>query len=295
MKIALASDLHLEFGEIDLVNSANADVLILSGDILIAQDLHDHPKSKTLPEIEKILGRKQEAAKRYRDFLYRCSVQFPHVIYVAGNHEFYHGKWPLGIDYLRNEVAEYPNINFLEMDTVIINDHVFVGGTIWTDMNNLDPITMNVIRQDMNDFRIIRNSNHDFRKLRPEDVVKQHRETVRYIKRVVSEHQDKKIVVVGHHGPTKQSTHPRYQDDYHLNGAYSSDLTQLILDHPQIKLWTAGHTHHVHRYYVGDTLVACNPRGYIGYEQCAQDFKLRYINLDHMPEKFQGVDWDWDS
>lgn len=36
MKIALASDIHLEFGPISLVNKDSADVLILSGDICVA-------------------------------------------------------------------------------------------------------------------------------------------------------------------------------------------------------------------------------------------------------------------
>lgn len=44
MKIALASDLHLEFGDIHLTNDQGADVLLLAGDIMIAQDLHDHPE-----------------------------------------------------------------------------------------------------------------------------------------------------------------------------------------------------------------------------------------------------------
>jgi len=37
MKIALASDIHLEFGDLDLTNDDNADVLILSGDICTAK------------------------------------------------------------------------------------------------------------------------------------------------------------------------------------------------------------------------------------------------------------------
>ena len=40
MKIALCSDLHLEFQDIDLKNTEDAEVLILSGDIMIAEDLH---------------------------------------------------------------------------------------------------------------------------------------------------------------------------------------------------------------------------------------------------------------
>mgnify|MGYP003348983055 FL=1 len=53
LKIALASDLHIEFGDIDLKNTEGAEVLILSGDIMIAQDLHDHPDPEVpyTPEI----------------------------------------------------------------------------------------------------------------------------------------------------------------------------------------------------------------------------------------------------
>ena len=37
MKIALASDIHLEFGDINLKNDENAELLILSGDICTAK------------------------------------------------------------------------------------------------------------------------------------------------------------------------------------------------------------------------------------------------------------------
>ena len=40
MKLAICSDLHLEFGDITLKNEG-ADVLILGGDIMTAQELHD--------------------------------------------------------------------------------------------------------------------------------------------------------------------------------------------------------------------------------------------------------------
>ena len=39
MKISVASDLHLEFGDLNIVNRDDADVLILSGDILVAADI----------------------------------------------------------------------------------------------------------------------------------------------------------------------------------------------------------------------------------------------------------------
>ena len=53
MKIAVCSDLHLEFGTISLENTENADVLILSGDICVARDLllrdsYDSKKSNVI-------------------------------------------------------------------------------------------------------------------------------------------------------------------------------------------------------------------------------------------------------
>ena len=39
MKIAVCSDIHLEFGTISLENTEGADVLILGGDICVAKDI----------------------------------------------------------------------------------------------------------------------------------------------------------------------------------------------------------------------------------------------------------------
>lgn len=279
MKIALASDLHLEFGDIQLDNSQDAQVLILSGDILVAQDLHDHPDTNHSIVNIADLGRRQLIALRFREFLKRVSAEFPHVIYVAGNHEFYHGKWPLGLDYLQQEVNKFSNIHFLENNSVVIDGITFLGGTLWTNMNNLDPVTMNVVAHGMNDFNIIRNSDRNFARLTPQDVAQQHRKTVNYISQIVDSNPHSSYVVVGHHAPTKQSIKPRYHDDYYMNGAYSSELTEFILDRPQIKLWTHGHTHDQFDYQVGSTRVVCNPRGYIGYESCADHFELKFIEI----------------
>ena len=117
MKIALCSDLHLEFGDIFLKNTENADVLILSGDILVAEHLRKTPRfvEMTAEEMDVAVYQtthRTKSAKRFRDFLSRVSFQFPHVVYVAGNHEFYHGKWNQTIEVLRAECARYENIYF---------------------------------------------------------------------------------------------------------------------------------------------------------------------------------------
>lgn len=259
MKIKVVSDLHLEFSDVNIPNDENVDVLILSGDILVAKDLHDHPEpiNPLVP-----LGTRQEAAVRYRDFLRRCSARFPHVIYVAGNHEFYHGRFYAGIDWLREECAKYPNIHYLEQDTVIIDGVVFVGGTLWTDMNKGDPLTLHHIRDMMNDFRVIKNDKKGFIPLKPADAIERHIQTKAYIKHVLDNHKDQKCVVVGHHTPSHNSCHPRYSHDQLMNGGYHSDLSEFILNHPQIVLWTHGHTHNVYDYLIGTTRIICNPRGY---------------------------------
>jgi hypothetical protein len=64
-----------------------------------------------------------------------------------------------------------------------------------------------------------------------------------------------------------------------MNGGYSSSLDEYIMDHPQIKLWTHGHTHHTFDYMVGGTRIVCNPRGYIGYEKEASDWQLKTFEV----------------
>lgn len=267
MKIKLVSDLHLEFSDVDIPNEENCDVLILSGDILIAQDLHDHPRQSWVDTKEylwKSGAMRPAMADRFRNFLDRCSKNFPHVVYVAGNHEFYHGHWYATIDWLREETSHWPNIYFLEKDVKVIDGWPFLGCTLWSDLNKSDPLTIRMVSNLLNDHRLIRDDKNKYRKINGADTVNRHKQHLQWLKETVPQYD--KCIVVGHFGPSYLSIHPRYKDDYHVNGAYTTDLSEFILDHPQIKLWTQGHTHHAFEYKIGETTVACNPRGYVGYE-----------------------------
>lgn len=263
MKICVVSDLHLEFADVTIPNNKGVDVLVLSGDILAADEIHRYPDTTTVPEKPSVSFLQ---AKRYRDFLQRCSAAFPHVVYVAGNHEFYHGKFPDAIDYLKAEATRFPNVYFLEMNHVVIQDVTFLGGTLWTDMNKGDPHTLHAVQDMMNDFHVIRNSQAGYTKFRPAHAVNRHRDTVNYINKMVEGRLDEKFVVVGHHAPCTLSIHENHKNDHLMNGAYASDLSNIILDRPQIKLWTHGHTHYSFDYMLDDTRIVCNPRGYEPYE-----------------------------
>jgi predicted phosphodiesterase len=279
MKIAIASDLHLEFGDYEIENTEQADVLILSGDIMIARDLHDHPEENISKSEQNSLGKRQESALRFRDFLKRVSLKFPNVVYVAGNHEFYRGKFIGSLQDLRNECFKFPNIHFMEDDCRKIDDVTFIGSTLWTDMNKGDPLTLHSVADMMNDFRLIVHDGLGYTRLRPAHVADRHRRSVAYIRAVTERKFEEKFVVVGHMAPSKISIHPKYKDDHIINGAYTSDLSEFILDHPQIKLWTHGHTHEDFDYQIGSTRIVCNPRGYIGYEPRADNYKLKYVEI----------------
>jgi len=284
MKISLASDVHLEFGQLEISNTENADVLILSGDICTAKDLNDVADFN-------ILGMSHKS-NQYHEFFQKASREFKNVIYIAGNHEHYHGDYATSIPRIREKLAYLKNIHFLDKEYVTFDDVTFVGGTLWTDMNKEDPSTLYGIKGYMNDYRIIKNSGRDvhFRdqdgnfqtrdaKFSPEDSVEDHKAMLAFIDDTVKGMHSEKFVVVGHHSPSKLSTKPQYENDTMVNGAYSSDLSEFILDHPQIKVWTHGHTHHAFDYMIGSTRVLCNPRGYIGHEHCADTFQLQYFEV----------------
>lgn len=305
MKIALASDLHLEFGTISLHNDEGADVLVLSGDIIVEADLTNYDPYYTLGF--------EYRSNRFHNFFQECSERFPHVVYVLGNHEHYNGDFAKTANSIKEKLSHLKNVYVLDREMKKIDDTIFVGGTLWTDMNNHDSLTLYHVKGMMNDFRIIKNSNvmrtrkvpvykkkedgaYEFDEkgfmiqeswkfkeepgsFSPENSAEEHVKMKEYIKFCIRENRDSKFVVCGHHAPSKLSVKPRYKNDDIMNGAYSSDLSEFILDHPEIKLWTHGHTHDQFDYMVGDTRVVCNPRGYIGYEPAAKDFKLKYIEV----------------
>ena len=101
---------------------------------------------------------------------------------------------------------------------------------------------------------------------------------LKFIDEATKDH-TKKYIVVGHHAPSKASTKPRYSKDTLMNGGYSSDLSEFILDRPQIKMWTHGHTHDVFDYRIGSTRIVCNPRGYINYEGRADEFDFLLLEV----------------
>ena len=267
MRVNLISDLHLEFGDLVL---PGGDVLILSGDVVEAKHLQ---QADYTPEIIGLSERTGMKFHRYARFFNEECSKYREVIYVMGNHEHYGFKFDNTYRQLADNLPS--NVHLLEKETYEIDGVVFIGGTMWTDLNKGDPITSYTLKSGMNDYRVITKHYKDrnvYHKLTPEVTREEHMKTKRFISDAVAAAGDKKVVVVTHHSPSTQSIKPRYQGDYHMNGGYSSAMEDFIVDRPQIKVWTHGHTHDTFDYMVGETRVMCNPRGYAGYEERAREF-----------------------
>lgn len=242
------SDVHLEFGSFSVpeLDTDSQTVLILSGDI------HIKDKAET------------------SGWMASLSKRFYHVFRVLGNHEHYRSSLDITPIKIRNQITEQhlSNVSVLDNDSVILESVAgpikFIGSTMWTDLNKGCPHTMWAAEQNMNDFKYIRFNNYE-NKWNPRAQIIIHRKALKYLVEELKSWSGTTVVIT-HHAPHQLSIGSHYKDDHLMNGCYRSDLSDTILDYPQIKFWFHGHIHDVADYFIGDTRIICNPRGYVGEE-----------------------------
>jgi Icc-related predicted phosphoesterase len=240
------SDLHLEMhrddgvGFIDSLDPTGVDVLVLAGDIFSIYH-----------------GREQAEM-----VLNAFGDKYPHVVFVAGNHEHYGGTPTKTIEII-NEIALEAGVDFLDNSNVFnssveIMGQRFIGGTGWFP----DCVYNDKYKQYMNDFRIIK----DFEPW----VYKQHEALDVLLHGELLESD----IVVTHHLPSIQCIAPQYKLSP-LNAFFLSEFDDLILE-KKPKLWLHGHTHTQVDLKIGPTRIVCNPHGYIseGYSLNAFQYKL---------------------
>ena len=240
MKIKLLSDLHLEF---DLFDPGEGEVLLLAGDILTAKHLASD-------------GGKGD---RFKRFINKCSRGYEKILYVAGNHEHFGFAVDKTHEVLRNHLPD--NFHLLENETIEMGGWVFIGATLWTNINNHNPSDAFVIKQMMNDYHVVRYAGANYRKLLPQDTLAFHYKSVEYITQELSRYVDRNVFLLTHHSPSQLGISPRYAGKV-SNFAYYSDLSSLILSNPNIKYWAFGHTHYPTRFKIGECECISNPKGY---------------------------------
>lgn len=201
-------------------------------------------------------------------------------VFVSGNHIVYNESKHSIQYFMKQFERNYPlssSLSYLNNNFKLIDDIVFVGGTLWTDYKLLDKNAQDMYMwyatRNLNDYRYGKFNPYDstekedtrlLRRLQPEDCVKMFQHTVAIIDEVCKKFSDKKIIVVTHHAPSMVSV-PREYKNSETTPCYASNLEDFILDHPNIKLWCHGHIHQASDYEIGNCRVICNPRGYVKY------------------------------
>lgn len=248
MKLHIISDLHLEFANYS-VQVLDADVIVLAGDIGVG--------ISGLEWAVKLLNYTKA-----------------HIIYVAGNHEFYRYE----INSLRKAMRDFCSapvgwdgddsqhrLHFLDDEEKIIDGVRFCGATLWTDFklfgDSLKDECMLDGQQHLNDFRLIDCGEWAFT---PLDSIELHNKSLQWLThKLKTEKFDGKTVVVTHHLPSADCVVERYKKDL-LSACFASRLDDLL---GYSELWVHGHTHDSLDYVRRGTRVICNPRGYSRYDK----------------------------
>jgi Icc-related predicted phosphoesterase len=234
MKVQIISDIHLEFG-IREFDFSKADLLILAGDLSIGMTGFTwiSKKVKNIP-----------------------------VLYVLGNHEYYKNSYPKLLHKLK-KAAEGTNIHVLENESICFGDISFHCCTLWTNFELFgDPrIAGFECQQKMNDYQLIRRD-PSYSRLRSIDTRVIHNESIKWLGESLRASRTKTNVIITHHAPSIKSVKEKYKDDL-ISAAYASNLDDFILS-TKPNLWIHGHIHEAFDYYIGETRVISNPKGYPG-------------------------------
>ncbi|HZZ12996.1 MAG TPA: metallophosphoesterase [Paraburkholderia sp.] len=248
MKIRVLSDLHLENDEPELIPHAQADLIVLAGDI------HNHA-----------------AGPRWAAQTFDSAVP---VVYVPGNHEYYDGEMGALESALHDAAAQIDNVHVLNNSALVDpNDEWRVlGTTLWTDfaLYGAEPEALaesiEASRRAMLDFRGLIQMNWPSgmqsaeRDFTPADSLALHHQARAWLEAELARPFGGKTIVVTHHAPHRLSLAERYAQD-RVSAGFVNHLPDLV--RAPVALWIHGHTHTPFDYTVNGTRVVCNPRGYL--------------------------------
>lgn len=230
-KIRLFSDLHME-GRTYHIPELPGDsdtILILAGDI--------HTGTNAQAWLDPLLDRFQD------------------VVYIMGNHEFYHHDMNKVRMLWRTMARHQHNLHVLDNGVLEYHDLRILGTTLWTHTNDPE------MGKYLNDFACIY-YNGDI--LTPADTRELFLRNVDFLRAELNTPFDGNTIVVTHHAPVAACTQPRWEGHF-LNKCFAANLDWL-LEHYDIDFWFHGHMHDtVHTTFAGTEIFA-NPRGYAGMD-----------------------------
>ena len=117
-------------------------------------------------------------------FFDTVSKEFPHVLYIPGNHEHYRGNVNLTEKILKENLAQFKNILVGDKITFVLNDLVIFGTTLWTDFNNNNSLDLQIANMGMNDFQIVYNDSGN--RFRSQDAYLKHLDSKDFLEKSMS-------------------------------------------------------------------------------------------------------------
>nr|WP_241020408.1 metallophosphoesterase [Burkholderia sp. Ac-20345] len=249
------SDLHLESNLPDAIPHADADLVVLAGDI------HNHAEGL------------RWAAETF-------DPEVP-VIYVPGNHEYYDGEFGALETAMRDAAQALDNVHYLNNDVYVDPAQRFrvLGTTLWADFSLFGADEASLASSIEAGLRVMLDFKgliqvtwpHDAalhaapgtpeRDFSPADAIALHRRSRAWLEAQLATPFAGQTIVVTHHAPHRRSLAERYAEDL-ASAGFVTDMAELV--QPPVNLWLHGHTHTSFDYVAdGDTRVVCNPRGYI--------------------------------
>ncbi len=254
MKIRVLSDLHLECDEPEAIAHADADLVILAGDI------HNHAEGI------------RWAAETFDE-----SVP---VVYVPGNHEYYDGEFGALEVAMRDAAASVDNVHYLNNTALVDPDGRWrvLGTTLWTNFELFGTSEEDVAaataaaEKVMLDFRgpiqvtwpssatATASAGDGARLFTVADTLALHAHARAWLEQELAKPFAGKTIVVTHHAPHRESLADCFATDL-ASAGFISHLPDLV--GPPVALWVHGHTHTAFDYVTNGTRVVCNPRGYV--------------------------------
>ena len=226
MRIAVISDTHgRDYASVRPTEPA--DVLVIAGDV----------------------GSVFERQQQLLSFVSDACRDFPTVVFVPGNHEFYGGSLAEGRCRLKALATQLPNLHVLCRDRLVHDGVCFLGAVLWTGT------TDEGFNAGHNDFRCIDGLAGVL------DTAREHGLDKAYLWQEAARARGvgHRVVIVTHHPPVQQGTsHPMYAP---------SDVFACRLDEEAgfehcCDLWLHGHTHYSHQQIAQGVTVVSNQVGH---------------------------------
>ena len=242
MRIQVFSDLHIEFTSNRLpLLSPDADVVVLAGDLAPV-------RTQRLGEVMR-------------------TWNWPDLLYVPGNHEFYGSEFNAARLQLARECRDH-GVTLLDPGVVDIEDVRFIGATLWTDFR-LDPDPVAEawahcdVAQVMPDFKgAIRHFEGEHGLFTTQQSATRHTAHRAYIEHELARAENDGVtaVVITHHAPSPRCVRPWYRESK-INAGFASNL-DAVIERYQPPLWIHGHMHDAVDETFGATRILANPYGF---------------------------------